>query len=390
MNTNENENVEKVIENINFETENENNLIQSESFNTSNDKNFKNLELIKNSQFASNEISQAPKKVHYSNISLIRLLATIFIITYHFLYYWTDVAQTYFPFYFAVPIFLFISGFLYSKKQIKDVKKFYFKNYVKILVPVILFFAIYFTIFLIFFIFNIKLELIEVVPCGKNAYIFGHLWFIYAICLCYFFVPLINFFITNKTNKEKLILFISFIILICLINIFLMAFCGSCSMFIPFLIGYFFKYLYEKIGVKAKTALSILGLLVFILSSVFHYYLVNFIGNFKYFELVKELTIVLMGVSFTVFLLISFEFLNKKDIKTQKLLNISDKYSFYLYIVHPIFMLGGLSAKKITNNIYLAFFLVIIFTIGFSVILEFLTQKICNKVFNLKKIKSKI
>ena len=63
-----------------------------------------------------------------------------------------------------------------------------------------------------------------------------------------------------------------------------------------------------------------------------------------------------MGASFTVFLLISFEFLNKKDIKTQKLLNISDKYSFYLYIVHPIFMLGGLSAKKITNNIYLAFF----------------------------------
>ena len=69
--------------------------------------------------------------------SVLRLISAILIFVFHYLLTFTGYGKTFFPLYFAVQVFLFISGFLYGDKKIKSLKDFYLKNFVKILVPVI-------------------------------------------------------------------------------------------------------------------------------------------------------------------------------------------------------------------------------------------------------------
>ena len=89
-------------------------------------------------------------KVDYDySISLIRLIATFFIITCHIMQY-LDVEPAWW-FNVGVQIFLCISGFLYGKRdKISDDLTFYKKNIIKILVdyyvviiPVILLFMVF-------------------------------------------------------------------------------------------------------------------------------------------------------------------------------------------------------------------------------------------------------
>ena len=65
-------------------------------------------------------------KEKYFNISLLRTMATIIIVVFHILLKTSPGdGRTYFPFYIGVPVFLFVSGFLYARKPITDIKQFY-------------------------------------------------------------------------------------------------------------------------------------------------------------------------------------------------------------------------------------------------------------------------
>ncbi|MGN1208137.1 MAG: acyltransferase family protein [Christensenellales bacterium] len=353
-----------------------------------------NISQANNSQ-ANN--SQSIQK--FANISLIRGLSAISIVICHFIYYWTEFSQTYFPFYFAVQIFLFINGFLYSKKEIKNATKFCVKNCIKILVPTIIFVAIYFLVYGLFKIFGHTLALSELNPEGKTISVLGHLWFIYAICLCYLLVPILsktpkvfsikhsaqNNLSKNSVNKKCFFLILFFVV-VCLIDLLLMAFAGSVSMFIPFLAGYGFKYVLDKQKHNSKIVLSIISFALFVLFSLGHYFLVNFFASIKFFALCETLLVALMAIFFTIFMIISFDFLNKKTYKIEKLLKISDKYSFYVYFTHPIFMTGGLSTLLITQNRFLAVVLTLVFTILLTIVLEFLSTKCYKAIINKTKL----
>ena len=66
-----------------------------------------------------------PKEKSF-NISLLRTLSTIIIVVFHVTFALSPgEGKTYFPLYIGVPVFLFISGFLYANKKIDSVKKFY-------------------------------------------------------------------------------------------------------------------------------------------------------------------------------------------------------------------------------------------------------------------------
>ena len=54
---------------------------------------------------------------------------------------------------------------------------------------------------------------------------------------------------------------------------------------------------------------------LFVLFSLGHYFLVNFFASIKFFALCETLLVALMAIFFTIFMIISFDFLNKKHIK---------------------------------------------------------------------------
>ena len=93
------------------------------------------------------------------SISFVRCISMIFIILCHVFQYfdkeiawWLNV---------GVQLFLFISGWLYSNKKIDNYKKFYLKEFIKILLPYYLYILII-TILLFLLLYEKNRELIKV------------------------------------------------------------------------------------------------------------------------------------------------------------------------------------------------------------------------------------
>lgn len=146
-------------------------------------------------------------------ISMIRLIALFMIIGCHILQglnnkwaFWVNV---------GVQIFFFISGFLYGKKEIKNVKKFYMERIKIILIP----YTILFIIMLVLETLILKNYYSWNLIIGSflgfggfhgNIKTLSHTWFISYILLCYLFVPLFQ-----KIFKGKILKLISYIVFYC-------------------------------------------------------------------------------------------------------------------------------------------------------------------------------
>jgi peptidoglycan/LPS O-acetylase OafA/YrhL len=80
------------------------------------------------------------KHQRLSSISLVRLIAFALIFTFHCFFFDTDIiSQRFFPFSAAVQSFLFLSGFLYSQKNVSR-KGFFKDEFVKLAWPCLLYF----------------------------------------------------------------------------------------------------------------------------------------------------------------------------------------------------------------------------------------------------------
>ena len=137
------------------------------------------------------------------SLSLLRTFATIIIVVFHILLELsTGDGKTIFPFYIGVPIFLFLSAYLYSKKNVSNnASVFYKNNFVKIGVPTILFLAIYCFVLAIYSLCT-KMPFgdlfIDFSGSGKQLSSIGHLWYIPGILFCYLILP----FLQNLFDKK--------------------------------------------------------------------------------------------------------------------------------------------------------------------------------------------
>lgn len=177
-----------------------------------------------------------PKEKSF-NISLLRTLSTIIIVVFHVLFALSPgEGKTYFPLYIGVPIFLFISGFLYANKKIDSVKRFYKNNILKIAVPTLLFLILYCAAIGIYSLCTgtafISL-FYDFSGGGTSVLSIGHLWFIPAIILCYLILPLLSNIYNKKYSKTITSLCIIFLVILefgCIIL-------GS-SVMLPFVAGF--------------------------------------------------------------------------------------------------------------------------------------------------------
>lgn len=332
------------------------------------------------------------QKEKMTNVSLIRLIATILIFVFHILFVTTLDYHQYFPFRFAVQIFLFISGFLYAGKIIKNLKEFYFKNVVKILVPVVVMLTIYFLICGILSACGVEWYISNMTATGDFVATFGHLWFVYAIILCYLVTPMIQYvsrFFVDKEYGLKKNFAVWFLVILCLFSLINIALglVGAQMVLLAYIAGYFFRKVYPKI-LNNKKLFIFISFLFFLIFSGLFYFVSNyiFIGEELVFAL-KEVIVFFVGASFTVFLLLVFDFLNSKSTNLDKFLRHTDYYSYSFYLCHHVFLVGqgGLILIEVSNMLWLNIIFVFLASLAFAIIVGLLSKLIVPKLNKLTK-----
>lgn len=324
-----------------------------------------------------------------NNVSLLRAISFLFIFIFHILALISPYKGEYFfPFYFTIQTFLFLSAYLYSKKSITNVKSFYIKNFIKILVPLNIFFV--FELILCLIVNHVVANPFNWIGYLQTSPIaLGHLWFIPHILVAYLILPLLQLAFNKIHNKNKLAKILIPIILI--LEIIISCFIDLQITLLPFFLGYLFGKKQEKLTTsKNKINFAILNIILFLLFQILYFITRNILITNN--QLLAGLQICLinissamLGVTFAIAFLILFEFLNKFE--NIKILKFTDKYAFNIYFYHHIFLVGTLSLLFITPYIALNILLVVLSTVFSVVVMEIVNSKIVALFLNKKSFK---
>ncbi len=288
----------------------------------------------------------------------------------------------------GVPIFLFLSGYLYGKKKITDIGRFYTGRAVRILVP-------YYIMLVIILIVNatqgigVSLKgLLSSVLCqqwyGYSITNGGHLWYVTCILFCYLVTPCLQWLNEQTKNLSNIVFWGIFVIGICLLqliqtvdgmtqNVYSLAAYG---------IGYFCSARMEGALRKVKKGmwLSLLG----IGSCVFvaKYFLER--NGFTIPGILYEYYKCWFGTVFCLNTIYIYIYRNEEK-SVPWLLKFSDRYSYMVYLTHHIFILGALSTMQMTSNFVVNIILAITLTIISAIVLHWVSEKVSVLIFKRDK-----
>lgn len=248
----------------------------------------------------------------------------------------------------GVQIFLCVSGFLYGQKNIDNVTDFYNKRLKKILIPYYLVFIPFGIIEFIFArdVFSIKNFALGMVLCSrlKGA---EHLWFIPTILMCYLITPLLQGY-RNKCVGGKRTFVVFTVLGVVITSVLIQGFTTFNPAWICcYVIGYVLgmnendKYISEQILLNVAGIIAISGNCL----QIYCEYYANV--DFNGFGIIKDYNHVMLGVFIFMQLKVIFE---KVDLsKLRKLLKLSDTYSFEVYLVHQLLILGPFSLLALSE-----------------------------------------
>lgn len=308
-------------------------------------------------------------------ISLIRAISALMIVWCHIfqgldneLAWWFNV---------GVQIFLFMSGFLMAKDYIGSPFIFLKKRLVKILMP---YYILLIITFIIYNILGIKINsgsILTYILCLQGITYANiipgleHLWFISIIIICYVLTLILNT-IREKAINNKFVYIITFIFL--LVTQIIINYTSLPTAFGArigaFILGYFIacksqysisEKLFKNIGILTMVTLLVRLYFTYIksidsinINNLFNNYFVNWQHT-------------LLGMC--IFVSLYYIFSSNKNLNNTnfKLLDIISKYSYEIYLVHQIFILGPLSilflSKCLIFNLLVIFILIILFSI---------------------------
>lgn len=322
-------------------------------------------------------------------ISIIRILAMTSIVLCHIfqaldmqLAHWLNV---------GVQVFLFMSGYLYGQKNIKNNKEWIIKQLKKIFIP---YYIYVFIIFIIYFIFERNLltwENIESLFLLKTIFSLpkglGHLWFITIIFICYLITPLLQKIVKSDiySNKKKILLI--FIIIILFESMFFQDYIypDICNI-ICYILGYIIAYEKEK----GKNKIFEYSIIVMALISN----IIKVTGlsqiNVKVIDSILNILVlnshILLGSAIFIIFYKLFKNINILLNETRKkYIDIVDKYSYYIYITHHVFILGPFSLISLTPKLLINLLIIIACIIISSYILKSITDLII-KIINKKNL----
>lgn len=317
-----------------------------------------------------------------TSISLIRLISTLMIVSCHILQglnnsaaFWLNV---------GVQIFLFISGFLYGNKKIENIGRFYKSRLLKILLPYSVFSIIICLseYFLLNNSYSFRVIFGNFFGVGAYAGTYAtaaHTWFISCILICYLIVPVLSG-LFNKNFKNNL-----FVLLIFCFVLYLLQSYSVISFYTTwitnFVLGYFYASNYENIQSRRLSSVIIIILFLIVIPFAVIYQeslnvnLPYFLNGYK--SHIIEYGHVFLGSVIFIFLLFLF---NKIEIKDNSVLRFSDRYSYYIYLVHQVFILGPFSFLFKTNYLPVNIILIILLTVSGAIILEYICSLISGTI----------
>lgn len=294
----------------------------------------------------------------------------------------------------GVQVFLFMSGFLYGQKDIENPLKWYIRQFKKIFVPYVLVVIVIILIDTKYFRISYSRTSILFNLLGIQGFrgiipTISHTWFVSYILICYFLTPLLQSFKLEKLNNFQIIIFL----VICALFLFMFDILAitviSSAWIFNYILGYTFakKYLNrDENQSKFVLIFTCLTFLVLIPRVIMQYQLFDIhiptilMNRLKY---IKYYSHVLLG---SWIFIILYLILSKYNIKYNKLLHFSDKYSYCIYLVHQIFILNHMSILHLTNSLTLNIVLILFLSILFGVILKWESDIIIKCLLKIEKI----
>ena len=332
------------------------------------------------------------KKLH--NISLLRLLACIGVFCFHYFSVLTQFdTKVYMPSPFFVFIFAFVSAFLYSKKNIDDPKKWLGKNLLKLLVPMVVYVVTASLLLIIVGLIRYQGSFADTFAGfvgtnpsdGQPNFVFGNLWFLGILAVCYLFTPILSK-IANKNFSKKsfFVLALVAVITVCLVET---CFNFFCPVFTVYTISYFLgRVFYNKVLNEKVILLPIISFAVLAIAASIWYI---WVGKIPYvyadihIRVLRHVLEFFIAIPFSFFFLYTMRFINKFNLW---FLKYTDKYSFPFYMTHQLFLVGTLSFYELIPSWY--FVPVVVLSVINSILIVLLTDvmfMMIEKIKNRKK-----
>ena len=329
-------------------------------------------------------------------IDRLRSWAIIGVVTIHVTVFFTKITEfSYLPIalasfdiyaHFAVPLFVLISGFVLGIKYTGDfsLKEFYNKRINKIMIPYLIWSAVYISTSEYIGISNIIFKLLS----GSGYY---HLWYFFLIFQLYFLFPFIRKFLKNRSIC---FIFMVFMLQIAYSELLLIEF--ESKYVTVFLERFFLSHLFyfsmgiwiadninktEKFLSKISLSVQVVILLVcLIISYKFSYnWLAHYndsLGMYKGSRFIEN--IVLPFVFLLIFINITYISAMIKSARISNLLILLSKYSFGIYLSHVLILkliVQILNQIGITHEYVLFYIISFIGTMALSVFFCFVVEK---------------
>lgn len=304
-------------------------------------------------------------------IQLLRIVAMFMIVACHLVQEYNSniLSMTAQFFNVGVYVFLLISGFLYGSKEIGSFSKWFSKRMIKLLIPVYIFMIFVFVLdFLLLGNFSVEkifVYLFNLQGVFGGIQGAGHLWFLTTIMFCYALVPL--FSIIKKQKRDNLYsgIFVTIILVMAVIFSFVYGYIGQQLFYILiFALGYLFGPKLKKMSSANWFLLCGVICLMFVLRLAIR----------KVADSTVLYDIIVTSITHIIISLCLFAATFKINPKIKgKILNKLDFMSYYIYIVHYIFMVGPLRLMGVTSNMVVNTILTIIASYVAAEVLKLIT-----------------
>lgn len=283
-------------------------------------------------------------------LSMVCFIAMISTILCHIMQYFGNVACYYLNV--GVGLFLFISGFLYGKKDISDVTVFYKKWLVRIFVPYYIMLGVIILVKLLQRESITVKESISSVLClqwyGKTVPNCGHLWYISCILFCYLITPVLQWICKQNENKsltKKCILLVLTVLMLQVIYS-LGGMKQATTSILPYILGYFMSF--NKITLNSRGGGYSTVILVTSLGLYCVMYVFEVLRCFDILSILLDYYKSIVAIAITMFF-VQYSFGNAY---IRNIFDFSDKYSYGIYLTHHIFILGSLSVMTLTPYLW--------------------------------------
>ena len=203
--------------------------------------------------------------------------------------------------------------------------------------------------------------------------IVSHTWFISYILLCYYLVPILQGFFPSDSFSKSLFYLVCTLFFLFLIQAFNITIIKT-SWLNNFILGFFYSKccITNKEKVTYKLILFVLFLFIIPFAIIYQERIRNSLPSFmnSYSETIIEYGHVFLGC---VLFILLFDLFTILDLKYNKILKFSDDYSFYIYLVHQIFILKSFSLLFCTKSLFVNILLILLLSFGSGVLLQYIS-----------------